>query len=188
MKIIGISGHAENGKDTVCANIEAVLGRHGSRVVRIGFADALKSDCRKMGWDGVKDEKGRAMLQKEGVLRRTEDPNYWIGRAFDSMRADPFVATTVFVIPDVRFRNEADAIRAEGGEVWRVNRYRWVGLERAPWENSLTPEQRAHSSEIDLDDYPFDAVIENPDEMPNVLAFRVGYTLSIRGFVPISDR
>ena len=51
-----------------------------------------------------------------------------------------------YVVTDVRYRNEADAIRARGGEVWRVVR---VG------HQSVSDD----ISEHDLDDYDFDRVL-----------------------------
>ncbi len=187
MRIIGLSGKARAGKDTVCGLIEATLGARGARVVRVGFADALKAECRAQGWNGEKDEAGRALLQNVGLARRAENPRYWIDRLFERIETDPLAPNTIWVITDVRFLNEADAIRAEGGLVWRINRYRLVGsganVERVPWTNDLTPEQRNHPSETELDIYPFDAVIMNPDELPDLLGFRVGWALAEAGLV-----
>lgn len=50
------------------------------------------------------------------------------------------------VIPDVRFRNEVDAIRAAGGKVWRVSR-EGAGLQG---------DAAKHQSETDLDTIPRD--------------------------------
>lgn len=50
------------------------------------------------------------------------------------------------VIPDVRFRNEVDAIRAAGGKVWRVSRF-GAGLQGAAAK---------HQSETELDTIPLD--------------------------------
>ena len=52
------------------------------------------------------------------------------------------------MVTDVRFRNEADAIRARGGVVVRINR---PGIE-APND---------HISEHDLDGYAFDYFVDN---------------------------
>lgn len=50
------------------------------------------------------------------------------------------------VIPDVRFRNEVDAIRAAGGKVWRVSRF-GAGLQGAAAK---------HQSETELDTIPLE--------------------------------
>ena len=154
MQIIGVSGHAQFGKDTVAEMIAELLkGRR--RVVRIGFADALKEECRAEGWDGQKDEAGRALLQRVGVERRQQDPHYWVRAAFAKM-TDP---DTIYTVPDVRFRNEFEAIRAAGGEVWRVTRY--SADTGARFDNGLSAEAQAHVSETDLDDFVFDRRLIN---------------------------
>jgi hypothetical protein len=52
------------------------------------------------------------------------------------------------VVSDVRYPNEADAIKALGGSVWRINR---LGVFAA----------NDHASEHALDDYDFTGTIEN---------------------------
>jgi hypothetical protein len=155
--IIGISGKAQHGKDTTCEFIREILesGPAYLHVVRVSFADELKDECRREhGWNGVKDEAGRSLLQRVGVERRAEDVNYWVNKAFARMTDK----NAVYVVPDCRFRNEADAIKARGGVVWRIVRSTDDGV---PFDNGLTPEQKAHSSETDLDGYDFDTVISN---------------------------
>ena len=49
-------------------------------------------------------------------------------------------------IPDVRFRNEVDAIRAAGGKIWRISRD-GAGLQGAAAK---------HQSEAELDTIPLD--------------------------------
>jgi hypothetical protein len=125
-------------------------------VVRVGFADALKEECRVLyRWDGLKNDEGRALLQRVGLVRRHEDANYWIARAFEKM-TDP---KTLYVVDDVRFKNEAEAIRAHGGEVWRVERYDPVTL--MPFDNGLSVAAKAHVSETQLDRYIFDRYLWN---------------------------
>jgi hypothetical protein len=153
MKVIGISGRAQNGKDTVCLMIQELLPNR--KVVRVSFADELKAECRLLhGWNGEKDAEGRALLQKVGVDRRNENENYWVDKAFAQM-TDP---EAVYVIPDVRFPNEAAAVRRVGGTMWRVNRYDERG---EPFDNGLTAEARNHVSETALDGYSFDRVFVN---------------------------
>jgi len=151
--IIGISGKAEHGKNTVAALIAELLPDR--RVVRVALADALKREARDLfGWNGVKDETGRTLLQTHGVNRRSENLNYWISKAFDAM-TDP---DAVYVIPDVRFKNEADAIRARGGVVWRVTRSEPDG---SSFVNHLGSDQKNHVSETELDEYRFDFFVSN---------------------------
>jgi hypothetical protein len=107
---IGLIGWAGSGKDTAAL---ALMDRGWKR---IAFADALKGRAIYLGWDGRKDDRGRRLLQDVGMAMRAYDPNHWIDHARAAMRGRPCVFT------DVRFANEADFIRAEGGIIVRVIR------------------------------------------------------------------
>jgi hypothetical protein len=107
---IGLIGWAGSGKDTAAL---ALMDRGWKRVA---FADALKGRALYLGWDGRKDERGRRLLQDIGMAMRTYDAQHWIDHARGAMRGRPCVFT------DVRFTNEADFIRAEGGIIVRVIR------------------------------------------------------------------
>lgn len=81
MKVILISGKAQNGKDTVAAYMREKLTEDKHRVLITHYADLLKYICRSyFGWDGVKDEKGRKMLQYVGtdVIRKKTRAYGWI--------------------------------------------------------------------------------------------------------------
>lgn len=159
MKIIGISGRAGAGKD----EIAKILRRHG--YYRIAFADALKGaaqDIFSLSWDQLYgnekeivdprwDKSPRQILQLLGTeaVRGVFGEDTWIkalrfkiealrereGEAYNGVHT-----LRGFVIPDVRFVNEADAVRDWGGEVWRVERPGIVAV-------------NAHASEVALDDY-----------------------------------
>lgn len=107
---IGLIGFAGAGKDTAAL---ALMDRGWKR---IAFADALKGRAIYLGWDGRKDDRGRRLLQDVGMAMRAYDPNHWIAHARAAMRGRACVFT------DVRFQNEADFIRGEGGIIVRVVR------------------------------------------------------------------
>jgi len=107
---IGLLGFAGAGKDTAA---RALLERGWQRV---GFADAIKTKAYFLGWDGLKDERGRRLLQDLGMAMRRFDENFWIHKAQNSMKGGPCVFT------DVRFHNEAEFIRESGGIIVRVVR------------------------------------------------------------------
>lgn len=87
---------------------------------KCAFANHLKNLAYEFGWDGKKDERGRALLQDLGMAARRYNQNFWIeqlswpptGRAFSV----PHVYT------DVRFQNEADYIRDRQGIIVRIVR------------------------------------------------------------------
>lgn len=73
-----------------------------------------------------------------------------------------------WVISDCRFPNEAQAIKDRGGIVIRINRpEHWVSLASGKPVNELPPIR--HSSETSLDNWTFDAIIENNGTMEDLL-------------------
>lgn len=111
---------------------------------------------------------GREMLQKVGTeVVRSIHPNAWINALFidyilDLRRVSNIQGGTTianaypnWIITDVRFPNEANAIRDRGGVVIRVNR------------PTIVIDQ--HPSEISLDDYKkFDYIIENTGSLDDL--------------------
>jgi hypothetical protein len=128
--VIGFTGKMGAGKDTAA---EFISGTHR----RMAFADALKHEVfdsmvRKVLPPGCpvsrKDVAGhnphtkptppvmRALLQWWGTeYRRAQCENYWVNRLLYYMHPKEATAIT-----DVRFANEAEAIRSIGGVVIRI--------------------------------------------------------------------
>lgn len=159
-RLIGLSGYARSGKDTVAE----MLWPFG--YVRRSFATPLKDAVYALdplvgqdmtervaalvdeyGWDEVKVgvPEARRLLQRMGteVGRVLFGEDFWVERAFASLRPG-----AAYVFADCRFPNEAKAIRAAGGQVWRVER---------PGVGPITD----HPSETSLDDWDFDLVLDN---------------------------
>ncbi len=150
-RIIGLSGKARHGKNTI-AELAAYPFWAGSEVEvhEVGFADGVKDEARQSyGWSGEKDVRGRTLLQRIGMNRRREDPEYWVKRLGKKLVASP-ARGHVYFVTDVRFENEAKWVKDIGGLMWRVNRRNEDG---SPFDNGLTPEQALHPSETALDDY-----------------------------------
>ena len=163
MIVIGISGRAGHGKDTIADHLTARYG-----FVRRSFADPLREAAASIfGFtsaqmlDRVRKEQvdprwglsPRQVLQTLGTecMRAHFAADVWI-RSFDMWLETLPADTPGVVVPDVRFVNEADAIRARGflGEVWRVYR---------PGAQSHV---NHHISEIALDGYrDFSRFVDN---------------------------
>jgi len=129
--IVGIIGAARSGKDTVA---EVLVQNYGFE--RLGFSDPLK-ECAEayFGWDGVKDARGRRLLQILGTdAGREYDPEVWI-KWID--RHITHSLQTRWVLPDIRFDNEAEWVQKQGGYVVEV--YGRGGL--------TNPVAAAHASE-----------------------------------------
>ena len=161
MKIILISGKAGSGKDTVAGILKEHLisdGTPESKILVTHFADLLKYIAAKFfGWNGVKDDAGRTLLQHLGTnVIREKNPNYWTDFIKSVLKLFENEWEYVF-IPDTRFPNEVGEIVSnfENVKVVRVNR---------PKNNILSETQQEHPSETALDDFKFDLVLENSFE------------------------
>lgn len=174
-RLIGLSGYAQSGKDTLADFMTEHLGYE-----RIAFADKLREVVRaidpivgfvcpvvdghevpvprplrvsdlwdEIGYEAMKAEypEFREIIQRVGTEagRKIIDYDLWVNLTMEVIRAHPNVP---YVVTDVRFPNEADAIRSEGGVILRISR---------PGRGPVN----GHASETALDDYDFDAVIKN---------------------------
>jgi hypothetical protein len=159
--LIGLSGYARSGKDTVADHLikEFNFTKHS-------FAEPMKEamyilnpkvsyDYEDLDYQYVVDTYGiddakvrypevRRLLQVFGteVGRKMFGEDFWVNIALNKIRSFHTV------ISDVRFPNEAEAIKAKGGVVWRVNR------------PNITPITN-HYSEVAMDDYSFDLTLIN---------------------------
>ena len=128
-KIIGLTGKAQSGKDTVAKIIIEHLGKLNA--IRIAFADEVKRICAAgLGIDikqleaKKQEPKIRRLLQRVGTdVFREYDEHVWINRGFEKIRMlKNYNNGILFIITDVRFLNEAEAIHKEGGLIWRISR------------------------------------------------------------------
>ena len=134
--IIGLTGHAGTGKDTVRAVLEE------SGFTGMAFADPIRGMLRELLTssgisDCYMDERElketiipeldvsyRHMAQTLGTeWGRSLQSDLWLrlaGSFMDDLAKSE--QASHFVISDVRFQNEADWVREHGGQVWRVTR------------------------------------------------------------------
>jgi hypothetical protein len=155
--IIGLSGYAQSGKDTVA---ELLCLNYG--YTRMAFADPMRDAIYTLnpyveggnrvadlvdeyGWDVAKaNPEVRRLLQVFGteVGRKQFGENFWVQQAFDKLES------TKIVFADVRFPNEANEIIQYGGQVWRVNRHNHAPV-------------NTHKSEHAMDNFMFKHVLYN---------------------------
>jgi hypothetical protein len=160
--IIGLGHKARSGKDTAA---DYLVHQHGFK--KVSFGDALKRGCA--GIFGLSEEElygdlkkvvnpywkltPRDILQRVGTdaLRRHFMDEIWVKAAFKAIDDDP---ASNWVIPDVRFDNEAAAIQQLGGLVVRVDRDQDL--------RDVSPEASLHESETALDHFTgWDIILEN---------------------------
>lgn len=166
MRHIALLGKARSGKDTAAGHL-VTLG-----YTRFAFADPLKdallrtnplvqtgynvyvrldSLIKAAGWEYTKDKypEVRRLLQNYGQSIRDIDPYFWVSAT--TYAVDLFVANTQrpVVVSDVRYRNEAEALKRRGFRLVRITR---------PYPPLAG---YAHTSETELDSYDVDASILN---------------------------
>lgn len=138
-RIFGICGFAGSGKDTVAEYMEM---NHG--FLTVSFADRLKEIAAELTGDNVynfydRDEKEevyregffkgltrREVLIRFGVCMRKEfGEDIWFRLAtddFDLRRSLELSGAPGYVVPDVRYENEAKGLIRKGGTIIRVVR------------------------------------------------------------------
>jgi hypothetical protein len=146
--IIGYGHRARQGKDSAAYAIQDYARRFSLPDVRIfKFATALYQECEEHhGMIG----KDAPLLQKVGLQRRQQNENYWIDRLKFAMGDFKGIS----LITDVRFKNEAQWIRDNGGFLVDVTR-----LNSDSSYFIATDRPADHPSETELDHYDFDAYI-----------------------------
>lgn len=160
--LIGLTGYAQSGKDTLA---QILVNEYG--FVRVAFADKireflydmnpmidtiafepifLKDRVDRDGWEKAKQNPHiRRALQNAGVsARKNFGEDFWVQAAFSDVRHSQKI-----VVTDVRFKNEADWIKKfENSHIWRVKRNGVDAINN-------------HVSESEMDGYPVDQIFTN---------------------------
>jgi len=174
--IIGLTGYAQSGKDTVA---KILVNQYG--FIRVAFADKIreflyetnpmfdsivgepmfiKARVDRDGWDEAKKSPHiRRLLQNTGVAaRKVFGETFWVDQVLNNL--DP---ADNIVITDVRFVNEADSIKLlcrftnQDGQIWRVKR---PGVEAV----------NGHVSEHEMDGYKVDQIFANSGSLEDLEA------------------
>ncbi len=164
MKIIGISGKAQHGKDTFGGYLKEKLEKEKYKVQKIGVADALKDMAYDdYGWNGKKDNNGRVLLQVLGqLIKQIYGKDYWVKKTIEKFEDD----TDFVIITDVRYLIEFSCLEKVRGCFipLKVTRYK-NGKE---FDNELTEAQANHSSEVEWLRYKdFEFVLDIEDGFEN---------------------
>lgn len=164
MKILMISGKSASGKDTFANILKQKIEEKNKKVLVVHFADLVKFYAKQYyNWNGQKDENGRALLQKIGTtIMRGYNNRYW-GDIVSQLIAgvSPYNDFNICLIPDWRFISEFEAIYNYNKDIItiRINRKDENGNHYI--NPAMTHEQYWHQSEIELDSFNFEWIIEN---------------------------
>ena len=165
---VGLAGFARSGKDSVGRVLVAngFVRRSFASPMRVALCrlNPLVDTCNGVmplmdalyllgSWEGLKERAPgvRVLLQRLGsdVGREMFGEDFWVGQAFKGLKDESYVFT------DVRFPNEAEAIRGRGGVVWNVVRP-GVGV------------ANGHVSECALGGFVFDETVVNDGSLEDL--------------------
>lgn len=141
-------GHkARSGKDTA---IEHLSTKYRVYVIRFAGAlyDIMNYAQRRVGLTVTKD--GPAMQVLGQLFRDRYGSGIWMDATLAEYKNVDQDKYDIIAVADMRYRTEADALRATG--------FYLVDIDRPSRPIDRDPN---HSSEVDLDGYPFDEVIVN---------------------------
>ncbi|MFI7678543.1 hypothetical protein [Actinophytocola sp. NPDC049390] len=170
MKIVGLTGKKRSGKDTAAT---ALVEQRG--FVRVGFADAVKDLALRVnpqilnapgpygrlswavkhyGWEMTKNTpEVRRFLQELGIGVRDIEDDFWLS-AWTRALVRKHPQAQHVVVPDVRFANEAEALRSD---FWVRGDALLIRIERP----DLADDGDRHVSETEMDRIEPDLTIVN---------------------------
>lgn len=115
--IIVISGKAGVGKTTSANYMNNYLRKKGFISTIVPFALGVKNTAKYMGWDGLKDDRGRNLLQEIGKLGREYKDTLWAEYSFPNCP----LLEDFQIADDWRFPNEEFYLENLGGvKVFKV--------------------------------------------------------------------
>lgn len=113
----------------------------------------------------------RQILQWWGTeYRRKQQPDYWVMRLLQMVHALRDAGRSHIIITDVRFADEAQAIRQQGAQIWRVQR------------PNLMPSAKGHVSEVTGEEFAPESTILNYGSL-DALRFAACQTLYRSSFL-----
>lgn len=152
-QLIGIVGHAQSGKDTIA---DYLVKNYG--FTKLSFATKVKKITKSLFNIPNNTAKTtqlplwgmtyRDLLQQVGSKLREIHPDIWVNPIIGEILVCNIFGNSSenFAISDVRYLNELNAIRQEGGKLIKIIRTNFV--------TDLTIEEEKHPSETELNNVP----------------------------------
>jgi len=136
--IIGLTGVSGVGKSSAAEVLRDSYRKGGNPARVINLSDPMKKFCEEMfGFSynslyGPAEHRAdphpvtgvvpRLALQQLGSWGRSLQLDLWLSHALKTIDMLSKKGFTRFIIPDIRFRNEADKIKEIGGAIYRLKR------------------------------------------------------------------
>lgn len=167
LNIIGISGLAQSGKSTMAGEFRRLIEFRGQKFNEKPFAGPLKAMLAAVGVDTSEQAKNvvdarfgvtpRVLMQTLGTeWGRKINPDVWLNVWRSQLPGDGWV-----LVPDVRFDNEAEAIRSMGGKIIIITRKQTAEMAAVP----------AHQSEAGIAKHKSDIIFRNDRGIEKMAVF-----------------
>jgi len=138
-RIIGFTGHKLNGKTTASNYLMQRIINESEipvKVERINMKDSIIEEMKENfpvtleGYSetydrtvpelfSTKPDLMRKLMQDYGLMRRREDPEYWVNRWCERVKRS---SADFIIVDDIRFINEFDIVQRVGGKVYKIIR------------------------------------------------------------------
>jgi len=143
---IGLSGKICSGKSSASEFLVKTFGFH-----RLSFADPIRNFAKEIYGEAWHVE-GRRVMQALGKLSREVDPLIFVKRIQNIVLSYP---ETPYVVDDVRFPNEVEALTKLGFAVFRIEASLEVRVRRYIAREGYPPHPEVlnHITETSLDGY-----------------------------------
>ena len=162
VKLFLITGEAGVGKSTYAHRLADDIN---AEVLEI--SKPIKDIAYELGWDGLKDECGRSLLQRIGREGRELSYKIWVNSLLKEIFKRMFVKqeqiarkikTFRFTVPDVRFDDEVLFFKKHFDDV-EVHK-----VVRDNFENGLTEEQKKDITERGVSEQLIDKIVKRENE------------------------
>ncbi len=180
MIVVGLSGKARTGKSHLTRELYNAAAELGWDVQVCPFAGPLKREAKEKGFGKDENPEGyRDYCQTHGAGQRANNPDHWVDKWFNDIKmiraqeVDNAEQPLLVLVDDVRYQNEVDILRKNGGVVCFVKHgLRDIEDPQGEWRRH---ESEAVANELEtLDDQMvrdrgYHYVIHNdgtPDELP----------------------
>ena len=158
-KIYLLSGKARNGKDTIAGYLKEFYEKDGKKVIFSRAGKYIKFYAMELtDWDGSEDTKPRKLLQELGtdvIRNKLNKAEMFIQRQLDDIEIYSYFYD-VIIVPDIRLPREIDSVREKFDNVFVIK------VNRINFESSLNANEKAHVTEVAMDNYDdIDYIVTN---------------------------
>lgn len=158
-----LSGKAKSGKNLIADKICSYY--QNKKCIKISYAFYLKNYVKNItGWNGSEEDKPREILQSIGIdlIKNKIDNHLLIRRVCEDINVYSYFYD-VIIITDARLIEEIEIPKSKFENIVTIR------IESKYYDKKMTIKQKNHITETNLDNYKFDYIINDFDEIKNIL-------------------